>query len=142
MTIKGRTVSVRLRARDSRDTFGNDVESYSEPQEVGNVLVQPGECEELASTRPEGVRVAFTLHFPKAFSGDLRGALVELPEPWGYWSPSVVATTTTEATTTTATSSEPVPSRAYRVIGDPKPYMVENCPTDWYMPVEVEAVDG
>lgn len=114
--ISGRTAQVRLRNRDERDGFGNDVESYAEPVPV-HVLVQPGTCKDLDATRPEGVRVALTLHFPKDWSGDLRGAKVALDAPW---------------------------EGEYRVIGDPKPYDAQNCPTDipWNMPVEVEAVDG
>lgn len=113
--LSGTTVQVRLRQRTARDGFGNDVESYAAPTSVGNVLVQPGKCDDLDSTRPEGVRVAFTLHFPKTWTGDLRGALAVLPAPW---------------------------AGTYRVVGDPQPYMDANCPTPWHMPVEVEAVDG
>lgn len=113
--IRGTTATVELRVRNSRDSFGNDVEAYAEPVDVDNVLVAPGACAELDPTRPEGVRVDLTLHFPKGWTGDLRGARITLPEPWGG---------------------------AYRVIGGPKPYMDANCPTPWHMPVEVEAVDG
>ena len=115
--ISGRTVRVRLRIRDARDGFGNDVEAYAEPVAVDGVAVQPGSCDDLDATRPEGVRVALTLHFPKTWEGDLRGAKVELDGRW---------------------------AGTYRVVGIPMPYDVDNCPSavPWNMPVEVEAVDG
>jgi len=113
--MKGRAVSVSLRDRTARDAFGNDAEAYANPVEVGNVIVQRGACEELGSERHEGVRVALTLHFPKTWAGRLRGAKVELSGEY---------------------------AGTYRVIGDPMPYQPELCPTDWNMPVEVEAVDG
>ena len=115
--ISGTTVSVELRERNSRDGFGHDVEAYSAPQDVGNVLVVPGACAELDSTRPEGVRVAYTLHFPKGWAGDLRGARVTLPAPFNGMGKC-------------------------RVVGSPAPYMDANCPTPWHMAVEVEAIDG
>ena len=114
--FSARTAQVMLRSRERRDGFGNDVEMYDDIRAV-DVLVQPGTCADLDATRPEGVRVALTLHFPKDWSGDLRGAKVELDAPW---------------------------DGEYRVVGDPKPYDAQNCPPDipWNMPVEVEAVDG
>ena len=114
--ISGRTAHVMLRDRSERDAFGNDVESYLDPVDV-TVGVQPGACEDLDETRPEGVRVALTLHFPKEWTGNLRGAKVALDGRW---------------------------AGEYRVIGDPKPYDEANCPRSvpWNMPVEVEAVDG
>lgn len=115
--INGLTALVELRVRDARDGFGNDVESYADPAAVDNVLVAPGACAELDETRPEGVRVAYTLHFPKGWTADMRGARVTLPAPFAGAKP-------------------------YRVVGDPRPYMDANCPTPWHMAVEVEAVDG
>lgn len=114
--ISGRTALVKLRIRDARDGFGNDVEAYAEPVAV-QVAVQPGTCADLDATRPEGVHVALTLHFPKTWDGDLRGAKVELDGRW---------------------------AGEYRVVGDPMPYDVDNCPSavPWNMPVEVEAFDG
>lgn len=115
--ISGLNVTVEPRVRNARDGFGNDVEAYGVPGTVANVVVQPGACEDFDETRPEGVRVAYTLHFPKTFTGDLRGARVTLPEPYAWGNP-------------------------YHVVGVPSPYMDANCPTDWHMPAEVEAVDG
>ena len=113
--ISGETVNVMLRVRDARDSFGNDVEEWADSEDVSGVLVVPGACAELAPARPEGVKVALTLHFPKSFKLRLRGAKVVLTGRW---------------------------AGTYRVIGDPFPYMDANCPPSWDMPVEVEAVDG
>ena len=113
--IKGRTVTVLTPAVASTDRFGEPV--YGEPvvQTVDNVLIAPGATADLEASRPDGVTVALTLHFPKTFSGDLRGC-------------SVVLTGQHAGT--------------YRVIGEPKPFQDENTPTQWHMPVEVEVCYG
>lgn len=113
--LKGRDITVELRERDVRDSFGNDVESYAAPVGVHNVLVAPGTCKELDASRPEGVEIALTLHFPKTWTGDLRGAKVGLAGEYGG---------------------------SYRVVGAPYPYQRELCPTDWCMAVEAERIDG
>ena len=115
--IRGITASVELRDRSARDSFGNDVEAYLPQNAVDNVLVQPGAAAELDATRPDGVRVSLTLHFPKGWTGDLRGARVSLPAPWDGGNP-------------------------YRVVGDPRPYMDANTPGAWHMAVEVERAHG
>ena len=113
--IKGRSVTVLTPAVASTDRFGEPV--YGEPveQTVDNVLISPGATADLDATRPDGVTVALSLHFPKTFSGDLRGCSVVL---------------------------DGVFAGTYRVIGEPMPYQDENTPTQWHMPVEVEACYG
>lgn len=113
--IRGITATVLVPSASAADRFNDQI--YGEPAEVevGNVLVSPGQAAELDATRPEGARVALTLHFPKTFAGDLRGCEVELPEPY---------------------------AGKYRVVGEPYPYIGANTPTMWHMPVEVEAVHG
>ncbi len=106
---------VELRDRSAKDGFGNDVEAYEDPVTVEDVLVQPGACTELDSTRPEGIKVSLTLHFPKSWSGDLRGARVTLFDEY---------------------------ADTYRVVSRPVSYQRELCPTKWNMPVEVVIVDG
>ena len=128
--IRGTTVQVELRTEPTapasrngdsqaatRDALGNDIVAYAAPVDVANVLVEPGPCSALDAARPEGVTVDFTLHFPKTWAGDLRGARVTLPAPRAWGNP-------------------------YRVVGNPEPWMDENCPGDWNMPVEVTATDG
>lgn len=114
--IAGVSVTVERRVRSGRDRLGNPTyETVAEA--VADVLVQPGPTAELDASRPEGVTVAYTLHFPKAFEGTLEGCVVRLPAPWAN-------------------------KDGYRVIGDPRPYMAANTPTRWNRPVEVEAAHG
>lgn len=113
--VRGTTVTVHVPTAWEVDRYNNRVATGYSEQAVDNVLIVPGATADLEAGRPEGVTVAFTLHFPKTFSGTLEGALVDLPAPFGG---------------------------RYRVIGNPKPYMDENTPTPWHMPVEVEDAHG
>ena len=115
--IKGRTVTVLTPAVASTDRFGEPV--YGEPvaQIVDNVLVSPGATADLDATRPDGVTVALSLHFPKTFNGDLRGCSVVLDGEY---------------------------AGEYQVVGMAYSYQKENCPPGlpWYMEVEVGVVYG
>lgn len=112
--ISGVAVTVHRHVQQGVDRFNNAV--YSTVDEtVGNVLVSPGATDALSASRPEGVSVAYTLHFPKGYSSDLEGCTVTLPDPWGG---------------------------EYAVIGKPSPYIDANTPTPWHMPVELEAAHG
>lgn len=94
------------------DANMDEVTSYA-PTTVADVLVDPSKgADVLSNTRLDGTRASMTLHFPKTFSGPLRGCKVV------------------------------VRGKEYRVVGDPAPYTGANTPTRWHMPVEVEAVDG
>lgn len=113
--MKGRSVTVLRPVAGELDRFGNaTVETY-EPEVVDDVLIQRSETSDLEASRHEGVRASFTLHFPQGYGKTLEGCKVMLPEPF---------------------------VGLYRVVGAPYPYMEENCPTRWSMPVDVEAVDG
>lgn len=111
--MKGESVTVISRVETGRDP-GNapiygDVETI-----VDDVLVAPGpRSDVIESNRPEGVKIAWTLHFPKTFSGSLRGARISVRG-----------------------------QKALSVVGDPQPYTAANTPTRWWMPVELEAVEG
>lgn len=94
------------------DELGEPVSVKETREMVENVVVAPGATADLDETRPEGVSVAFTLCFPKTYSGDLRGRSVE------------------------------VRGIEYKVIGDPQRYTAENTPGDWNLTVEVTRVDG
>ena len=96
------------------DRFGNATYTYTSTT-VNDVLVAPGATNDLEASRPEGVTVAYTLHFPKTFTDSLEGCLITLPAPW---------------------------AGDYRVIGDPRCYIDANTPTRWHTPVEVEAAHG
>lgn len=114
--IRGVTVTVKTPTAGAKDRFGNPTETFV-PSTVSDVLVVPGATSDLEASRPEGVTVAFTLHFPKTFTETLEGCEIELPEPWTGGNP-------------------------YRVIGSPAPYMESNTPTRWHMQVEVESAHG
>ena len=114
--FSGATVKVKVPVGLTGTTrFGNANETMSTWETVANVLVSPGATDDLEASRPKGVEVAYTLHFPKGYDTVLEGAIVELPAPW---------------------------AGVYRVVGDPRPYMDANCPTPWHLPVEVEAAHG
>ena len=112
--IKGVAVTVSSPSSASTDRFGNPVITWT-TETVNDVLVSPGATADLEASRPDGVTVAYSLHFPKTFTGSLEGCEVTLPVPW---------------------------SGTYRVIGAPGQYMDENTPTRWHMPVEVEVAHG
>lgn len=106
----GETVEV-VRSTVSYDELGEPV--YGEPErERIEVLVCPGSTSDLDATRPNGVEVVFTLHFPKTYTESLQGCRVE------------------------------VRGGTYEVIGDPQPYTVANTPGAWNLSVEVKRVDG
>ena len=112
--IKGVAVDVYSEVESGKDRFGNVIYTTTKTT-VENVLVAPGATSDLEAARPEGVRVAYTLHFPKTFNGTLEGAIIELPAPW---------------------------TGRYSVIGEPTSYIDANTPTLWHMPVEVQAAHG
>ena len=112
--IIGASIVVNRPYQAGTDRFNNVV--YGQTGEtVDDVLISPGSTELLDASRPEGVSVAYTLHFPKTYTESLEGCTVELPAPW---------------------------TGEYRVIGDPRAYMDANCPTRWNRPCEIEAAHG
>ena len=70
------TLYVRERVPGARDRLGNEEPAWSEPRAVPGCLLAPADAADLGGDRPEGARAAARAHFPKGFSGDLRGALV------------------------------------------------------------------
>lgn len=109
--IKGESVAV-IRRECSRDELGEPASCDDSREVVENVVVAPGATSDLDSSRPEGVEVAYTLCFPKAYAGELKGCRVV------------------------------VRGVEYGVVGDPQRYTAENVPGDWNMTVEVGRVDG
>lgn len=101
-----------LRPVADRDDLGEPAFEDPERDEVSGVLVQPGATSDLDATRPNGVRVALTLHFPKGYGRPLRGCSIELR------------------------------GEVFDVVGDPSPYTEGNVPVPWTMPVEVSRSDG
>lgn len=112
--IRGTAVTVVRRTATGSDRLGNP--TYAEAAEqVDGVLVSPGATADLDASRPDGVTVAYTLHFPRSYTSTLEGCSITLPAPW---------------------------TGTYRVVGDPRPYMDANCPTPWHLSVEVEEAHG
>lgn len=110
--MQGEAVKVKTFDATGTDPFGAPI-TVEKVEAVENVLVQPGACADVVeSNRPSGVSVKYTLHFPKTFEGDLEGAQIEVRGNW------------------------------YDVIGRPDHYTLSNTPTQWWMPVEVGAVNG
>jgi hypothetical protein len=105
-------VKVLRRPQTGTDAYGAPTYGDVETEEVSGVVVTPGATSDLDATRPEGVRVALTVHMPRGYRGALKGAQIE------------------------------VHGRVYSVVGDPQPYEAGNTPGPWYLPVECEAVDG
>ena len=110
----GVQVTVKSPTQGQPDRFGNATYTYTSST-VDDVLVAPGATSDLEASRPEGVTVAYTLHFPKSFTEKLEGCIVTLPAPW---------------------------AGDYRVVGDPHPYIDIDCPTPWHLPAEVEEAHG
>ena len=57
--------------------LGEPAGGEPEREEV-RCVVCPGPTADLDATRPNGVSVAYTLHFPKTYAADLRGCSVEV----------------------------------------------------------------
>ncbi|MDY4651170.1 MAG: hypothetical protein SO366_02840 [Atopobiaceae bacterium] len=111
--IQTQEVTVWRREQTGTDGFRQPVYGEWKPETVSGCLVTPGTTEDLAETRPEGVRVTCTLHLPKTYAAPMQGC---------------------EVTIGTA---------RYRVVGgDLPPYMPENTPGTLNRPVMLEAVDG
>ena len=110
--ISGCAVEVLRRSTGAVDVHGNEVPSEWVSEPVANVLPQPGAKSDLEASRPNGVTVSMTFHFPKTYSASLRGCLIRYE------------------------------GREFSVIGDPQPYVEANCPGEWNRPVECGVCDG
>lgn len=110
--IRGETVSVSLVTGSTTGRLGGSVPTYGKPADVANVLVVPSTGDESDYLRPEGVRVDYTLHFPRGYDSDLRGAIVT------------------------------VRGETFRVVGEPHSYTEANVMGPWTMPVSVVRHDG
>lgn len=109
--IRGETVTV-TRSSVAYDELGEPTAAETSTEAVAGVLVAPGATADLDSTRPNGVTVAFTLHFPKTYAGDLKDAVVG------------------------------VRGIDCKVVGDPQRYAESDTPGEWNMTVEVTRTDG
>lgn len=115
----GETVSVLKRIETGTDSMGEPIYQW-QTKNVENVLVKPGLGENLTDDlRPDGIRVKYTLAFPKTFTDSLRGARIALIER--------------------NMSAEDYES-ALVVVGDPG--ITNPCPTSWNRIVEAGTVYG
>ena len=113
--MTGETITVIPRVFLGYDERNHEIWGSSEPVSVDNVLIEPGQGQDIADLiRPEGVEIRYTLRFPKAFDGNLRGASVLLP-------------------------GERLP---LKVVGEPRRWPERDCPTRWNLTVGVSASDG
>ena len=100
-----------IRPTVGRDDLGEP--TLGEPtREAVRCVVCPGATSDMDATRPEGVTVAYTIHFPKTYAGSLRGCSVE------------------------------VRGEAFAVVGDPMRTTEAATPGAWNMAVEVARADG
>ena len=100
-----------IRPTLGRDDLGEITEGEPTREEV-RCVVCPGATSDMDATRPEGVTVAYTLHFPKTYAGSLRGCSVE------------------------------VRGETYDVVGDPQRTTDAATPGPFNMAVEVTRADG
>ena len=100
-----------IRPTVERDDLGEPIEAGASCEEV-RCVVCPGAISDMDATRPEGVTVSYTLHFPKTYAGSLRGCSVE------------------------------VRGTRYDVVGDPQRATEAATPGLWNMAVEVARADG
>lgn len=100
-----------IRSTIERDDLGEPVFGEQTREEV-RCVVCPGAASDMDATRPEGVAVAYTLHFPKTYSGSLRGCSVE------------------------------VRGETYDVVGDPQRTTEAATPGPFNLTVEVTRADG
>lgn len=70
------TLQVRTRKDAGKDRLGNRTSSYADAVAVPGCLFAPGTPQDLAVSRPDAAKASATAHFPRGWSGHLRGALV------------------------------------------------------------------
>lgn len=110
--IKGVDVMVTSRSSTTTDDMGEPVFTYTTTT-VGNVLWHEANTDEMdESNRMFGVTCDLSLDFPKTYTASLEGCTVT------------------------------VNGEDYRVLGDPKGFMPENCPTPWNRTVKAVRADG
>ena len=100
-----------IRPTVERDDLGEPIEAGASREEA-RCVVCPGATSDMDATRPEGVTVSYTLHFPQTYVGSLRGCSVE------------------------------VRGTRYDVVGDPQRTAEAATPGPWNMVVEVARADG
>lgn len=107
--IQGMTVEVLARDDTGVDDFGMPVSGWRVTATVDDVLAAPTSTQDLPSdVWMNGDKTTITFHFPKTFTGSLRGCRIRA-----------------------VTSRDSL----WEVIGDPQPYMAGLTPGPWNRPV-------
>lgn len=110
--IFGENIQLKVRRSEALDEFGNERVAYRSSISVYNVLVAPSSSQDLGAGRPDGDATIMTFHFPKTYTGELKGCLIG----WnGYW---------------------------WEVIGNPQKYAEQSTPGVWNRPVQARLVEG
>lgn len=106
------SVTVVRPVENGTDEYGNPVVSV-ERENVTGVLPEPGGTTSMTETdREHGVTVDMVFHWPKGYGKPLKGCAIEHD------------------------------GRAYRVIGDPRPYVDANTPGPFDMTVNTTRGEG
>lgn len=106
--FQGETVMVSPVIFDACDSFGNPAREYGDSVEICDVLIAPASTSNaIEDGVPDGVAVIYTLYIPKGIAIEWRGAKVH------------------------------VRGEEFRVIGDPKPWGLENIPGSYNLVVSV-----
>jgi hypothetical protein len=110
--MHGETVQVATRVEAGRDAFNNEI--WEEAiVDVENVLVAPSSTDAVeGSLRVDSTKRTLNLYFPKTFTGVLAKAKICIRNEW------------------------------YLVVGDPFRFDCSQCPTEWNLTCQVEAIDG
>ena len=109
--LSSATVTVTRYEETGTDPFGAPV-TEAVAEEVADVLPQPGGTTDLDASRPEGVQVDMTFHFPRGYGKGLKGCDIAYA------------------------------GETYRVVGDPQPTMPELTPGPFGLTAEAVRVDG
>lgn len=110
--IQGRQITLHRPQKSGTDAFNAEVIEW-EDEVIDDVLIEPLSTSDLSDTlRPNGDSVTAKLHLPKTYTKDTRGCECSFG------------------------------GARYKVKGAPIAYQVENTPTRWNYPIEVERIDG
>lgn len=76
--IRGEIVSVRFPTLGSEDAYGNEAVDYSTPMQVDDVLIGRGSTVDvIRDGQPFAIQCDKSFCFPRGWTQDLRGALVD-----------------------------------------------------------------
>lgn len=104
--MRGATVTVLRPSAPTRDAYGRLVPGTPTPTDVADVLYAPAQTADFTddddATFKGGDGMSEVFHFPKTWGESLAGCSIRTPD-----------------------------GAEWDVVGDPQPYMADNCPTRW-----------